>query len=190
MPISPQRLAAVVAVAITPVVVLLAILVLPLSSTRHGLAKRPLEGGGYTGRTHGWIDFSGFYPAELEAQRPFNWMSAAGRLRLLRLDRRDPLTLSLWVQPAVTNRPVDLTVTIDGAMLPAHRLAPGSQQIDIAVPPSDTTRAVIGLAISDALVPGGSDTRSLGMRVDGIALTPANGSLRVPPASRSARSSR
>jgi len=184
MPISPQRLAALLAVALAPVAVLLAILLLPFSSARHGLAKSPLEGAVRIGRTHGWIDFSGFHPAELEAERPFNWMSATGRLRLLRLDRTDPLTLSLWVQPAVTNRPVDLTVTTDGATLPPRRLAPGSQQIDIALPPSDTTRAVIGLAVSEALVPGGSDTRTLGMRVDGIALTPGGGSLRVPPASR------
>ena len=167
--------------AITPACVLFAILVLPVTSTRHGLSKSPLEGGGWTARTHGWIDFSGFYPAELEAERPFNWMSAAGRLRLLRVDRTAPLTLSLWVQPAVTSRPVDLTIAVDGATLPARRLAPGSQQVDIALPPSDTTRAVIGLAISETLVPGGSDARSLGLRVDGIALSPPNGSLRVPP---------
>jgi hypothetical protein len=183
LPISPKRLTALVAVAITPVCVLLAILVLPITSTRHGLAKSPLEGGGWTARTHGWIDFSGFYPAELEAERPFNWMSAAGRLRLLRVDRAAPLTLSLWVQPAVTNRPVDLTIAVDGTTLTARRLAPGSQQIDITLPPSDTTRAIIGLAVSEALVPGGNDTRSLGMRVDGIALSPPSGSLHVPSAS-------
>jgi hypothetical protein len=180
MPLSPQRLAALAAVAITPALVLLAILVLPISGARHGLARSPLEGGGRTGRTHGWIDFSGFYPAELDAERPFNWMSGAGRLRLMRLDRAEPLTLSLWVQPAVTNRPVDLTVTVDSASLPPRRLTAGSQQIDVTLPSSDSTRALIGLAVSDTLVPGGSDTRSLGLRVDGIALSAATGSLGIP----------
>ena len=156
---------------------------LPFTSTRHGLGKSPLEGGGWTARTHGWIDFSGFYPAEVEAERPFNWMSSAGRLRLLRVDRSAPLTLSLWVQPAVMRRPVDLTIAVDGTALPTRRLATGLQQVDITLPPSDTTRAVVGLAVSETLVPGGSDTRTLGMRVEGIALSPANGSLRVPSAS-------
>ncbi len=180
---SPQRLAARAAVAITPAAILVAILFLPVFGARHGLAKAPLEGGGWTARTHGWLDFSGFYPAELDAERPFNWMSAAGRIRLLRLDRRDPLTLSLWAQPAATNRPVDLSVAVDGIAAPSRRLAAGSQQVDIALPASTSTRAVITLGVSQAFVPGGSDTRSLGMRVDGIALTPANGRLRIPAVS-------
>jgi len=183
MPIPPQRLAALAAVTLAPVVVLLAVLVLPISSARQGLSKSPLEGGGGAARTHDWIDFSGFYPAELDAARPFNWMSGTGRLRLVRIDRSDPLTLSLWAQPAVTNRPVDLTIAVDGVSLPPRRLDAGSQQVDIPLPPSDNTRAVIGLAVSETLVPGGNDTRSLGMRVDGIALVPANGSLDVPSAS-------
>jgi hypothetical protein len=183
MPIPPQRLAALAAVAIAPAAVLLAILVLPFSGARHGLARSPLEGGGGAARTHGWIDFSGFYPAELEAEHPFNWMSGSGRLRLLRLDRAEPLTLSLWVQPAVTNHPVDLTIAVDGVSLPPRRLAAGAQQVDITLPPSDSRRAVINLAVSETLVPGGNDARSLGMRVDGIALMPAKGSLRVPTGS-------
>lgn len=177
---SPQRLAALAAVAITPAAILVALLFLPVFGARHGLARSPLEGGGGAARTHGWLDFSGFYPAELEAGRPFNWMSAAGRIRLPRLDRRDPLTLSLWVQPAAANRPVDLGVAVDGIAAPPRRLAAGSQQVDIALPASGSTRAVIDLEVSQALVPGGNDTRSLGMRVDGIALTGAYGSLRIP----------
>ena len=107
-------------------------------------------------------------------------MSRAGRIRLVRLDRRAPLTLSLWVQPAVANRPVDLTIAVDGMASPPRRLAPGSQQVDIPVPRSDKSRAIVDLEVSDALVPGGSDTRPLGMRVDGIALIPADGHLRIP----------
>jgi hypothetical protein len=180
MTIPPRRAAALLAAALLPPVVLLSFLFLPVNPAHHGIARAPLEGGGWTARTHGWIDVSGFYPAELDAERPFTWMSRAGRLRLLRLDRSEPLTLSLWVQPAVANRPVDLTIAVDGIAVPPRRLAPGSQQVDIALPPSDNSRAIVNLEVSEALVPGGSDTRSLGMRVDGIALAPAAGRLRIP----------
>lgn len=183
MPISPQRLPALVAAVIAPAAVLLAILILPIFGARDGIARAPLEGGGWTARSHGWLDFSGFYPAELDGERSFNWMPQTGRIRLLRLDRRDPLTLAIWVQPAVTNRPVDLTIAVDGIAVPPQRLAAGSQQIDIAIPPADSTRSVVNLAVSDALVPGGSDTRSLGLRIDGIALEPVSGRLRIPSAS-------
>lgn len=180
MTISPRRAAALLAAALVPPTVVLLFLVLPTNPTRTGIARASLESGGWTARTHGWIDFSGFYPAELDAERPFNWMSKAGRIRLVRLDRSDPLTFSVWLQPAVANRPVDLTIAVDGIAASPRRLAPGSQRVDVGVPRSDSSRAVIDLAVSDALVPGGSDTRSLGMRVDGIALTPAPGRLRIP----------
>jgi hypothetical protein len=183
MTIPPRRAAALLAAALLPPVVLLSFLFLPANPGRHGIARAPLEGGGWTARTHGWIDFSGFYPAELDAERPFNWMSRAGRIRLLRLDRREPLTLSLWVQPATATRPVDLTIAVDGIAGPPRRLAPGAQQVDIALPPSDNSRAIVNLEVSEALVPGGSDTRSLGMRVDGIALAPVAGRLLIPATS-------
>jgi hypothetical protein len=182
MPISPQRLPALVAVAITPAAVLLALLLLPISGARDGIARSPFEEGRAAG-SHGWLDFSGFYPAELDAGRSFSWMSQSGRVRLVRLDRRDPFELSIWVQPAVTNRPVDLTIAVDGIAVPPQRLAPGSQKIDIAIPPAGSTRAVVSLGVSDALVPGGRDTRSLGLRVDGIALRSVDGRLRIPSAS-------
>jgi len=182
MTIPPRRVAALAAVTGVPALILLALLVLPINATYTGIARAPLEFGP-PGRTHGWIDFSGFYPVEVDGERAFNWMSSAGRIRLPRVDRRSPLTLSLWVQPAVTNRPVDLTIAVDGIAAPPRRLTAGSQQVDITLPASDSTRAVINAAVSDSLVPGGSDVRSLGMRVDGIALSPVTGRLRIPAAS-------
>jgi hypothetical protein len=181
----PSRWTALLAAVLTPAVAIAIVLVLAGFGPLRSIGKRPLEGGGWTARTHGWLDFSGFYAAELDdAQRPFNWMSAAGRLRLVRVDRREPLTLSLWVQPAVRNRPVDLTVAVDGIAAPPRRLAPSPQQIDVALPSSDSTRAIVNLSVSESLVPGGTDTRSLGLRVDGIALSPGTGGrLRVPGAS-------
>src|SRR5215218_9550612 len=170
MTIPPRRAAALVAAAILPAAVLLSVLVLPVNPTRNGIARSPIDGGGWTARSHGWLDFSGFYPAELDADRPFSWMSGAGRIRLLRVDRRDPLTLSIWLQPAVTTRPVDLAVSVDGIAAPPRRLAVGPQQIDIAIPASATSRAIVTLGVSETLVPGGNDRRALGVRVDAIAL--------------------
>lgn len=179
MTIPPRRAAALAAAAFLPPFVLLSLLLFA-SPTRHGLQRSPLESEGRIGRSHGWLDLSGFYPAELDAGRPFSWMAGSGRIRLLRLDRREPLTLSLWVQPAVTNRPVDLTMAVDGFAAPPRRLGPGPQQVDIVVSPSESTRAIVSLGVSATLVPGGSDRRSLGIRVDGVALAPARGRLRIP----------
>ena len=180
MTIAPRRPAALLAAALLPPLLLLSFLFLPTNPVRNGIPRAPLEEGGRDPRAHGWIDSSGFYPAELDAERSFNWMSRAGRIRLLRLDREDQLTLSLWVRPAVTTRPVDLAIAVDGIAAPPRRLGAGPQQIDIALPPSDNSRALISLEVSEALVPGGTDTRSLGMRVDGIALAPSAGRLRLP----------
>jgi hypothetical protein len=107
-------------------------------------------------------------------------MGPSGRIRLPRLNRSVGYTLSLWIRPALADRPVELTAAVDGLALPPRTLVPGPQRIDIELPPQASTRAIVTLGISPAAVPGPADPRTLGMRVDAIALEAADGPLRIP----------
>lgn len=174
------RLAALIAVVITPAVtgVLLAFAV--TVGPGRSIERGPLENGEKIGRSRGWVEFSGFYPAELEDGRSFSWMGEAGRIRLARLDRSVENRLSLWVQPAVANRPVEIAPAVDGLALPPVALVPGPQRVDIDLPISDSGRAIVTLRVSQTFVPGATDSRTLGLRVDGVALEAADGRLRIP----------
>lgn len=107
-------------------------------------------------------------------------MGEAGRIRLVRVDRSVKYRLSLWVQPAVANLPVELKPAVDGLALPAVSLKPGPQRIDIDLPASHAGRAIVNLSVSRTLVPGAADTRTLGLRVDAVALEAPDGRLRIP----------
>lgn len=177
-PWSP-RLAALIAVVITPaltgVLLAFAVTVGPSRSIERG----PLENGEKIGRSRAWLEFSGFYPAELENGQSFSWMGEAGRIRLARLDRSVGYKLSLWVQPAVAN-PVELTPAVDSLTLQPVTLVPGPQRVDIDLPASNADRAIVTLGVSQTLVPGASDSRTLGLRVDALALEAADGRMRIP----------
>ncbi|MEP6919213.1 MAG: hypothetical protein ABJC89_26460, partial [Acidobacteriota bacterium] len=139
------RLAATVLAAAAAVFVAL---LLATSGLVRVVPEGPLDGGGWTARSRGWLEFSGFYPAELDNERPFSWMSDSGRIRLPRLDRSHPNRLSLWVRPAVVDRPVELSATVDGLALQPQRLAPGPQRIDLDLPArAMAPRAVVTLAV-------------------------------------------
>ena len=176
-----SRAAALIATTLIPTAAVLAALLLAMSGVVRVIPQGPLDGGGWTARSRGWLEFSGFYPAELDADRPFSWMGETGRIRLPRLDRSVAWRLSLWVQPGAIDRPVDLAVSVDGLAVAPRRLVPGPQRIDIDLPVrSMPPRAVITLAVSQTVVPGAADARTLGMRVDSIALDAASGHLRIP----------
>ena len=118
-------------------------------------------------------------PAELDNGRSFSWMGGAGRLRLARLDRSVAIKLSFWVQPAV-GPPVELKASVDGLSVPPITLVPGPQRVDIDLPAARAGRATVDLSVSETVVPGAADSRTLGLRVDGIALEAADGRIRIP----------
>ena len=178
-PWSP-RLAALIAVVITPAVTGVLLAVAATVGPSRSIERGPLENGEKIGRSRGWLEFSGFYAAELEDGRSFSWMGEAGRIRLARLDRSVANTLSLWVQPASTNRPVELKPAVDGLALPPVTLVPGPQRVDIDLPATGTGRAIVNLSVSQTLVPGAADSRTLGLRIDAVALHAADGRVRIP----------
>ena len=144
------------------------------------VARGPLERGERIGRTRAWLEPSGFYPAELDGDRSFSWMHDAGRIRLQHLPRPVAYRLSLWVQPAVVAQPVQLIAAVDGIAQPPITLHPGPQQIDLDIPPADSGRAIVDLTVSRTLIPGPADKRSLGLRVDDVALEAVQSRLRIP----------
>ena len=174
------RLAALIAVVVTPAVAAALLAFAATVGPSRSIERGPLENGEKIGRSRGWLEFSGFYPAELEDGRSFSWMGEAGRIRLARLDRSVAYKLSVWVQPAVANLPVDLKTAVDGLARPPMTLVPGPQRVDIDLPISDSGRAIVNLSVSQTLVPGAADSRTLGLRVDAIALEAADGRVRIP----------
>jgi len=180
MTLRSPRLAALIAVVITPAAAVLALACAVAVGPGRSIARGPLENGEKIGRSRAWLDVSGFYPAELDAGRSFSWMGETGRIRLARLDRSGTIKLSLWIQPAVVTRPVELTVAVDGLALPPMTLVPVPERVDINLPATSAGRAIVDLRVSQTLVPGAADSRTLGLRVDGVALDAADGRIRIP----------
>jgi hypothetical protein len=174
------RLTALIAVVITPAAALLALAFAITLGPSRSIERGPLENGEKIGRSRAWIEFSGFYPAELDTGRSFSWMGGAGRLRLARLDRSVAIKLSFWIQPAVATRPVELKAAVDGLSVPPITLVPGPQRVDIDLPAARAGRATVDLSVSETMVPGAADRRTLGLRVDGVALEAAEGRIRIP----------
>jgi hypothetical protein len=180
MTLRSPRLAALIAVVITPAAAVLALAFAVTVGPGRSIAQGPLENGEKIGRSRAWLELSGFYPAELDDGRSFSWMGETGRIRLARLDRSVPIKLSLWIQPALPTRPVELKAAVDGLALPPMTLVPGPQRVDLDLPATAASRAIIDLSVSQTLVPGAADRRTLGLRVDGIALDAADGRIRIP----------
>jgi hypothetical protein len=180
MTLRSPRLAALIAVVITPAAAILALALAVTVGPGRSIARGPLENGEKIGRSRAWLEVSGFYPAELDDGRSFSWMGETGRIRLARLDRSVPIKLSLWIQPALATRPVELKAAVDGLALPPTTLVPGPQRIDLDLPAAAAGRAIVDLSVSQTLVPGAADRRTLGLRVDGIALEAAGGRIRIP----------
>lgn len=176
---SRARVAAVSATILAPALAVLAALFVAVAGPGHAVPPGPLESRNHTTGSRGWLEFSGFYPAELDADRSFSWMGPSGRLRLPRLERTVRHTLALWVRPAASG-PVELTVAVDGLAMPPRALSPGVQRIDVELPAQPVNRAIVTLQVSRTIVPGPADPRTLGLRVDGIALDAADGRLRIP----------
>jgi hypothetical protein len=175
-----SRLAAIFSVVITPAAALLALAFAITVGPSRSIERGPLESGEKIGRSRAWLELSGFYPAELEEGRSFSWMGEAGRIRLARLDRSVAIKLSFWVQPAVATRRVELQAAVDGLALPPMTLVSGSQRVDIDLPATRAGRAIVDLRVSQTIVPGAADRRTLGLRVDGVALEATDGRVRIP----------
>ena len=126
---------------------------------------------------------SGFHPPERAGQDTFAWTSERAEVRLAGLDRRVPWTCSVRFRGAraADMRQPDVVLAIDGAAVGTWHAANEFRVADIAVPVSPATPGLtLTLTSTETFVPGGADTRTLGVQVDRLSCAPASG-VAVPP---------
>jgi hypothetical protein len=126
---------------------------------------------------------SGFYPPERTGQDTFAWTSERAQVRLAGLDRRVPWTCSVRFRGAraADTRQPDVVLAIDGANVGTWHAANEFRVADVRVPISPATHGLtLTLTSTETFVPGGTDTRTLGVQVDRLSCTPASG-VAVPP---------
>ncbi len=126
---------------------------------------------------------TGFHPPERTGRDTFVWTSERAEIVLAGLDWRVPWTCSVRFSGgrAPDLPQPDLVLAIDGAEAGTWRAVNEFRIAEVAVP---TTPATPGLTLSmtstETFVPGGADSRRLGVRVDRIACRPSSGVI-VPP---------
>jgi hypothetical protein len=131
----------------------------------------------------------GLYPTEFEAGGlPFAWTRDRVTLVFEGLDRSAPWTLAVRTRagrgPGLP--PPSVRVEVDGALRTTQAIGDAWQDVQVEVPAAPSGRARvtrITLDVAPTFVPGPGDTRSLGLIVGGIRLTPSS---RFPIAPRRA----
>lgn len=122
----------------------------------------------------------GLYPTEFEAGGlPFAWTRDRVTLVFEGLDRSAPWTLAVRARagrgPGLP--PPSVRVEIDGAPRATQAIGAAWQDLQVEVPAAPAARVRvtrITLDVAPTFVPGPGDTRSLGMIVGGIRLTPSS----------------
>jgi hypothetical protein len=126
---------------------------------------------------------SGFHPPERSGQDTFAWTSARAEITLAGLDRRVPWICSVRFRGAraADARQPDVVVAIDGADAGSWHALNEYRVAEVAVPISPATHGLtLTLTSTETFVPGGADTRTLGVQIDRLSCRPASG-IAVPP---------
>jgi len=121
---------------------------------------------------------SGFHPPERDGQDWFVWTSERAEITLAGLDRRVPWVCSVRFRGAraADARQPDVVVAIDGANAGSWRALNEYRVARVAVPISPATPGLtLALTSTETFVPGGADTRTLGVQVDRLSCAPASG---------------
>jgi len=141
--------------------------------------RGPVADGGWTGRTRGWLSARGFFPVEVDERSSdrYSWTGDTARIALPQLDRSQAHTLTLVLsggRPGGEPDPI-VSVTVDGAPAAVCRVTNDRSRCSATIPARIAGRAVVGLQVSPAYVPGGADTRTLGVIAHELILTPGTG---------------
>ncbi|CAN5491622.1 hypothetical protein BH23ACI1_BH23ACI1_14130 [soil metagenome] len=127
----------------------------------------------------------GIHPPERDRESglTFVWTQGDMALRLPGLDRSAEWVMDLRLRaprPDPADRP-DLAFFADGVLLMTRAAPHDFEQVQVTIParPQQRRGGLISMQVSSTFVPGPEDTRSLGVQVDSIALTPA--SIVLPP---------
>jgi hypothetical protein len=119
----------------------------------------------------------GFYNPERAGELSFAWSRAQAGITLPGLDRRVPWTCDMRLRGA---RPPGIAqprvaITVDGVSTAMVDATNDFATVAVTVPPrSGRDGVAIALASTPLFVPGGRDTRELGVQVDEIACRPAS----------------
>ncbi|MEO8480733.1 MAG: hypothetical protein ABI634_00900 [Acidobacteriota bacterium] len=141
--------------------------------------RGPVADGGWTGRTRGWLAARGFFPIEVDARTGarYSWTGETARISIPNINRGQAHAFTLVLsggRPGNQPNPL-VTLTVDGAPAASCLVTNEPSRCVAAIPAGATDRAVIGLQVSPAYVPGAPDTRTLGVIAHELALTPASG---------------
>jgi hypothetical protein len=126
---------------------------------------------------------SGFHPSERDGQDTFAWTSQRAEMTLAGLDRRVPWICSVRFRGAraADARQPDVVLAVDGADVGTWHATNEFRVADVLVPTSPASHGLtFALTSTETFVPGGADTRTLGVQVDRLSCVPASG-VAVPP---------
>lgn len=141
--------------------------------------RGPVADGGWTGRTRGWLTARGFFSIEIDERSKalYSWTAETARISLANLNRSQAHTLAIVFSAGRPEGQPDplVTLTVDGAAAVSCRVTNTPAPCVAVVPARAADRAVIGLQVTPVYVPGGPDTRTLGVIAHELILTPASG---------------
>ncbi len=125
---------------------------------------------------------TGFYDTERAGQETFAWTRRQAAMQLPGLDRRGGWTCTVRLRGG---RAADIALpeavfAVDGIVAVRHQTTNEPADVRVPLAPRSGTGAVITLTTA-TFVPGGGDTRELGVYVDRWACAPDEGFVPLPP---------
>ncbi|HTK28846.1 MAG TPA: hypothetical protein VL309_04815 [Vicinamibacterales bacterium] len=127
-------------------------------------------------------ELTGFYPIERAGGLSFAWTRPHAGLALPAIDRRVPWRLAIrakvW-RPAGVPLP-RVRLAADGIALVDRVMDGGESEVGATIPPRPGRRGVLVTIDTAPFVPGGEDTRALGLAVESVRLDAASGWPRLP----------
>jgi hypothetical protein len=128
---------------------------------------------------------TGFHGMERSGEDTLAWTSGRVDVALTGLDRRSPWSCSVRFRGARPDPAMEqphLQVVVDGAVLAVRRATNEFQDAEVTAPARPLRRGLdLALISSSTFVPGGSDTRTLGVQVDRLACHPVGAWAVLPP---------
>jgi hypothetical protein len=132
---------------------------------------------------------SGFWAPERAGDDTFAWTGPRASMRLVGVDRRRAWRCAVTLRgmrPAGVEQP-RVRVAVDGVVVGEALALNEYRTIEVTAAPRDRPGVVVAVTSAPTFVPGGRDTRELGVQIDRLACAPA-AALIWPPAGALGRS--
>jgi hypothetical protein len=128
---------------------------------------------------------TGFYGVERSGEDTLAWTPDRVDVALAGLDRRSAWSCSIRFRGARPDPAMEqpyLQVVLDGAIMAARRATNEFQDVEVTAPARPLKPGLdLALISSNTFVPGGPDTRALGVQVDRLQCRPAGAWTVLPP---------